>query len=300
MKSNAAKSKQSTASKSASSSTRSRRSTSVSKSNLSRHNQPNADGLDEIVDRVEVCTVESEAGDRVLAKTGIDSGVSGTVVLESELTNETGFAFGKEKPAAKLAAAKPGISQSPSAMMFSENMQAITLHQPWASLIAAGKKQYETRSWSTNYRGPIAIHAGKKLHEDENLISLVEFPKFPMVLGAIVAIAELTDCILMDEKFILKQSSFEQFLGLWEVGRYAWKLENVRAIEPIAASGKQGLWIWAYSKDAIDAFGNKKAPQPDDADCGEVQHLAEPSGQLNLLEWNSNEPPEPDDFPGDL
>lgn len=41
-------------------------------------------------------------------------------------------------------------------------MRALTLHQPWASLVAAGVKQIETRSWSTSYRGPLAIHAGKK------------------------------------------------------------------------------------------------------------------------------------------
>lgn len=40
-------------------------------------------------------------------------------------------------------------------------MKAITLWQPWASLLACGAKHYETRSWPTNYRGPIAIHAAK-------------------------------------------------------------------------------------------------------------------------------------------
>ncbi len=41
-------------------------------------------------------------------------------------------------------------------------MKAITIWQPWASLLACGAKQYETRSWATSYRGPIAIHAAKK------------------------------------------------------------------------------------------------------------------------------------------
>ncbi|XZO03459.1 MAG: ASCH domain-containing protein [Microcoleus sp.] len=121
---------------------------------------------------------------------------------------------------------------------------AITLHQPWASLVAAGKKHYETRSWPTNYRGPIAIHAGKKLEQDQSLLGLLEVPLSSIPLGAIVAIAELTDCILITKEFSLKQSSFEQYLGCWEEGRYAWKLENVRAIEPIPAAGKQGLWKW--------------------------------------------------------
>jgi hypothetical protein len=39
-------------------------------------------------------------------------------------------------------------------------MKVLTLHQPWASLVAAGVKTIETRSWRTHYRGPLAIHAG--------------------------------------------------------------------------------------------------------------------------------------------
>lgn len=41
-------------------------------------------------------------------------------------------------------------------------MRCISLHQPWASLIALGAKRIETRSWDTSYRGPLAIHAAKK------------------------------------------------------------------------------------------------------------------------------------------
>jgi hypothetical protein len=40
-------------------------------------------------------------------------------------------------------------------------IRAITVLQPWASLIVFGEKCYETRSWKTNYRGRIAIHSGK-------------------------------------------------------------------------------------------------------------------------------------------
>ena len=41
-------------------------------------------------------------------------------------------------------------------------MKALTLHQPFASLVAIGAKRIETRSWSTSYRGPLAIHASAK------------------------------------------------------------------------------------------------------------------------------------------
>ena len=42
-------------------------------------------------------------------------------------------------------------------------MKVITLIQPWATLIMLQEKKIETRSWSTNIRGEIAIHAGKKV-----------------------------------------------------------------------------------------------------------------------------------------
>lgn len=49
-------------------------------------------------------------------------------------------------------------------------MKAITIWQPWASLLACGAKKYETRSWATRYRGPIAIHAAaKKMPGQENM-----------------------------------------------------------------------------------------------------------------------------------
>lgn len=40
-------------------------------------------------------------------------------------------------------------------------MKVITIKQPFATLIAEGLKEYEFRTWKTNYRGPIFIHAGK-------------------------------------------------------------------------------------------------------------------------------------------
>lgn len=45
-------------------------------------------------------------------------------------------------------------------------MKAITLWQPWASLIACGAKTIETRSWGTPYRGPLAIHASKRMNQE--------------------------------------------------------------------------------------------------------------------------------------
>lgn len=45
-------------------------------------------------------------------------------------------------------------------------MKALTLTQPWASLVAVGAKRIETRSWRTAYRGTLAIHAAKGFPSD--------------------------------------------------------------------------------------------------------------------------------------
>ena len=45
-------------------------------------------------------------------------------------------------------------------------MKVLTIREPWASLIINGYKKYEFRSWKTNYRGVVLIHAGKGIDRD--------------------------------------------------------------------------------------------------------------------------------------
>jgi hypothetical protein len=123
-------------------------------------------------------------------------------------------------------------------------IKAITLHQPWASLVGR-YKHYETRGKATNYRGKITIHAAIRQettdYQVNQLSDLLVGEEIPF--GSVVAIAQLTDCIKMTEEFISQQTETELRCGLWEVGRYAWKLENVEILdEPIPARGMPGLW----------------------------------------------------------
>lgn len=48
-------------------------------------------------------------------------------------------------------------------------MKALTLTQPWATLVAIGAKQVETRSWFRNYEGELAVHAAKGFPEDARM-----------------------------------------------------------------------------------------------------------------------------------
>ncbi len=122
-------------------------------------------------------------------------------------------------------------------------MKAITIWQPYAQAIVLGLKRFETRSWATKYRGRIAIHASKKALTKQSKILAQKYDIEDCPFGKVLLIADLTDCILMTEDFIKKQKQSELDFGDWQIGRYAWKLENIRLLDaPIVISGKQGLW----------------------------------------------------------
>jgi len=79
-------------------------------------------------------------------------------------------------------------------------MKAISIRQPWAGLIALGIKDIEIRSWNTNYRGPILIHAAKKIDNDpahlEKILQEIKGDHHTLfrLAGYIIAKADLYAC----------------------------------------------------------------------------------------------------------
>lgn len=152
-------------------------------------------------------------------------------------------------------------------------MKALTLTQPWATLVAIGAKRIETRSWRTNYRGPLAIHAAKEFprwcqslcwqmpftavlwrhFEPKREEEIVE--RLPR--GAVIATGYLIDCApterLMDSTYpILERTEFaklmtpiERAFGDFSPSRWGWIFKDMkRTSEPIPAKGMLGLWEW--------------------------------------------------------
>lgn len=122
-------------------------------------------------------------------------------------------------------------------------MKVLTIKEPWASLIVTGHKQYEFRSWKTNYRGKILIHAGLSLEKEK----AKKFSDYNLDYGKgeIIGEAELVDCIKVSEKFqselIKKDKSI--YGNSDHVGIYAWKLINIKKYDTrIKCKGKLGLW----------------------------------------------------------
>lgn len=130
-------------------------------------------------------------------------------------------------------------------------MRVLSIREPFASLIASGDKKIETRSFKTNYRGELFIHAsGKKIDKsivDNTFINnMIKDRK--MQFGKIICRVKLVDCVYMDQEFINSIKNTKEYqLGLYKEGRYALILDNVELIEPIIAKGR--LNIWNYQGD---------------------------------------------------
>ena len=125
-------------------------------------------------------------------------------------------------------------------------MKALSLTQPWATLVASGRKKVETRSWNTRYRGPLYIHAAKGFPPVAREFASVEHTlgRLPGRIpgGALIAVVELVE-ILRTEEIAPSLSALERLYGDYSVGRYAWRLENVRELpEPIPYRGALGLF----------------------------------------------------------
>lgn len=111
-------------------------------------------------------------------------------------------------------------------------MKALSIKQPWANLIASGKKTIETRLWATDYRGPLLIVSSKtpNIHP----------------AGYALAVAELVDCHQMtaaDER----AACCSRYPGA-----FAWVLRDVRKIPIFPVRGKLGLYEVAIP-DALSA-----------------------------------------------
>ncbi len=126
-------------------------------------------------------------------------------------------------------------------------MKVLTIKQPWALLLKKGIKTMETRSFKTNYRGELYIHAGKSKIKDKEIRNpqiLKDVVEEECCYGAIILKCKLVDCIYMDDKFInkTKKNPKEYATGRYEVGRYACLLEDIESIEPIYVNGQLGIW----------------------------------------------------------
>lgn len=140
--------------------------------------------------------------------------------------------------------------------------RVVTLTQPWATLCVLGLKKFETRSWATAYRGPLAIHAAKGFPRWAK--DLCADPLFAAALkvggyhswadlptAAVVGTVNLDGCYKMTgtghyytpDLQVYEVPYAEQRFGDWNAGRYAWKLSSPRTCSPVPLVGQLGLYV---------------------------------------------------------
>lgn len=129
--------------------------------------------------------------------------------------------------------------------------RALTLTQPWASLVMAGAKALETRSWSTRHRGLLVIHASREVDGRAydrlwGALARNSLADAALPTGAALGTVMLEDVFTTGPALDPFLAVPERELGDFSPGRYAWALADPRPfLEPVPWRGAQGVWRYA-------------------------------------------------------
>ena len=173
-------------------------------------------------------------------------------------------------------------------MSFSAEIYGLTVRQPWATLLTrpvrytrTGRpvfaKKFETRSWSTEYRGPLMIHAAalplrdslRQIRDPRSLrvigealipilypdpdtrpalgwediiLDLMQYDRGALPRKAVLGRCRLQAVHLITPELAARVTERERALGDWTPGRYAWELRDMQPLPPQTRNGGQGLW----------------------------------------------------------
>lgn len=127
-------------------------------------------------------------------------------------------------------------------------MKALSIRQPWAWLILHAGKDIENRSWPTNVRGRVLIHAAKGMTRAEYGDAMYEMwashgtqilPSFEdLARGGIVGSVLITDCVHWTERSPRGSAP----LSKWFVGPYGFVLANPEPLEFTPCRGRLGFF----------------------------------------------------------
>ena len=130
-------------------------------------------------------------------------------------------------------------------------MKAITISQPYASLIATGDKVVENRTWATKHLGPLAIHAGLGTQY------MTRQQLRAVTTSAVLCVVDVVGClpisVIRHQALSQPGSTVPEMSMTWSdlfrhvhtEGPVCWLLSNLRRYtEPIPQTGARGLWTW--------------------------------------------------------
>ncbi len=129
---------------------------------------------------------------------------------------------------------------------------ALSLTQPWATLVALEAKKRETRSWYTGFRGWLAIHASKGFPKECQALCYEQpFARAltragydtpaDLPVGEVLAIVYVNEC-QATVAWTPATDSDEYAFGNYAPGRFSFGFDRVKRIRPFAARGMLGIW----------------------------------------------------------
>jgi len=124
-------------------------------------------------------------------------------------------------------------------------VKTLSIRQPYAWLIVNGLKDIENRSWPTEYRGPVLVHAGKtRMTRDDWQFWRENFEEFGEVLfteetiqyGGIVGAMNIVDCVTRSD-------------SPWFEGEYGFVIDSAMTCDFIPLAGRLGFFDTAITVD---------------------------------------------------
>lgn len=125
-------------------------------------------------------------------------------------------------------------------------MRCLSIRQPWASLIIAGHKDIENRTWCTAHRGPLLIHAASRVdrHADvRGLLTADDVAQLPR--GGIIGVVDVVDCVTASA-------------SPWFTGPVGWVLRDQKALPFSRCPGQQGLFEVTPQQSTLRALGRRR------------------------------------------
>lgn len=129
-------------------------------------------------------------------------------------------------------------------------MKALSIKQPWASLIAHGIKDVENRSWRTNFRGRIYIHASSRKAGDLPYILSTQqanyittkvdnMPPYTdnMPFSAIIGEVDIVDCVINHP-------------SIWAEKMSTYPCENISGLQ-ILSKNQKYIWNWVLENPVL-------------------------------------------------
>jgi ASCH domain len=111
-------------------------------------------------------------------------------------------------------------------------LPALSVRQPWASLIVRGIKDLENRTWTTRYRGRLLIHASGTIDEEFGAADFAKYAKRlgevaridDLPRGGVVGVVRLVECVDVSR-------------SRWHEGPVGWVFKDARPVPFIACRG---------------------------------------------------------------